>query len=200
MYIRGLNMKNYETEEFIREKISPKLKEGEQILWCGATASDATQKERGIRISDHISNVVFLAGITLVASRFMDISAYTDKKDIIVPIVFFGLFYLAIIIRIISMFVRKISYYAITNMRLLVMTKSGTIRVSMMLMRFRYVRCVESDRGVGTLWFVERGHSGKKKNSIKVIGIEDAAAVSVLAENTIEQAKINGYDGVGWSF
>lgn len=200
MYIWGMNMNNYETEEFIREKISPKLKEGEQILWCGATASDATRKERGVKHGNYISMAVYFVLLTCLAMKFMDISQYPDKKDIIVPIVFFGLFYLAGICSVISMFVRKIGYYAITNMRLIVITKSGIIRVSMMLKRFRYVRCVESERGIGTLSFVERGNSGKKKGSIKVIGIEDAATVCILAENAIEQAKINNYDGVGWSF
>lgn len=193
-------MNNYETEAFISEKLSPKLKDDEQILWCGGTVSDATQKERGIRISDHISNVLFLTGLTYLVYKCMGGISAEIKKDIIVPIVFFGLFYAAVIIRIISMFVRKIRYYAITNMRLLVMTKKGTIRVSMMLIRFRYVKCIESERGAGTLWFVEKAKSGKKKGSIKVIGIENAATVSVLAENAIEQAKANGYDGIGWSF
>ena len=78
-------MNNYETEEFIREKISPKLKEGEQILWCGATASDATRKERGIKRNNYISMAVYFVLLTCLAMKFMDISQYPDKKDIIVP-------------------------------------------------------------------------------------------------------------------
>lgn len=193
-------MDNYETEEFIREKISPKLKEGEQILWCGATASDATRKERGIKRNNYISMVVYFVLLTCLAMKFMDISQYPDKKDIIVPIVFFGLFYLAGICSIIMMFVRKIQYYAITNMRAMVLSKSGVIRVSTMLTRFRYARCTFfSDRGVGTVKLFEKPH-GKKTGSLKIIGVEDAAAVYELAESAIKEAKANGYKGAGWSF
>lgn len=191
-------MDNYEAEAFISEKLSSKLKDDEQILWCGGTVSDATPKERGVTIFSYILPVIWIGIVSKVTFDYFKTAPVTGQKETIFMIIFFGLFYLAGINMIFSLFTRKKQYYAITNRRALVMSKRGSVRRSTPLTYFRYVMHSDKGRNVGVVRFVRSGSGSNKVMAFTAI--ENPAAVRGIAENAIEQAKTNGFGGVSWSY
>lgn len=179
-------MDNYETEEFIREKVSPKLKEGEQIMWCGCTADGATPKERGHSVWELVFMAGWFAVITYALKEcttpaFIDsltenTEAVSDKMMLIFTVVFLSLFYLAGLSMVIKYFIEKKRYYAVTNRRLYIMKKSGRIVRSNSLSNFSMASYKASDRGIGVIK-LERIRSSGREKYLSIGGISDCEAV-----------------------
>lgn len=190
-------MDNYETEEFISEKLLPKFKEGEKIMWCGCTADGATLKERGRSVGELVITAVWFAAVTFafkdcitadfISSLTANTEAVSDKTMLIFIVVFFSLFYLAGLSMVCNFFISKKLYYAVTNRRLYVLKKSGRIVRASYLKNFSSAYYKASDRGVGVIKLV-RIHSYRRGKILSIGGVADCAAVCDVFNTAIASA------------
>ena len=190
-------MDNYDTEAFISEKLSSKLKEGEKIMWCGCTADGATLKERGRSAGELVIMAVWFAAVTFafkdcitadfISSLTANTEAVSDKMMLIFIVIFFSLFYLAGLSMVYNFFISKKMYYAVTNRRLYVLKKSGRIVRASYLKQFSSAYHKAGDRGIGVIKLV-RIHSYRRGKILSIGGVADCAAVCDVFNTAIAAA------------
>lgn len=173
----GIIMDNYEVEAFISEKLSSKLKDNEQILWCGCTVKGSTMFERGYSWL----KLIFVIIWTLAAAGIMVFllkNAVYEPIDVFWILLFSLLFIISGVLAIWKIIFGKQEFYAVTNRKFYRLSSNGFLTASVMLKSFRIVSYREYSFERGYIKAnLKRVTRKSKRKLIYIRGINDPRSV-----------------------
>lgn len=175
----------------IKEMFSPKLEEGENICWCGASAEKLTMRERGMS-GKHLIFPLFCLSLCIIAA--VSVLVNMGNIGIILTILLFAgifVFFNFSVIMLHRVLFGVQSLYVVTNKRLYMLTKKGKIDVALELTALSSIYATPGRNNTGTV-SMRNSSVGKYSNMVYVnlMGIENPTKVCDIITEAVDNAII----------